>query len=433
MYRQVSQLQRQGLLAEACALAESCIQDGTADINLLRIYGMVMAEMLKQDAERCSFDAALNTLQKFSQSPFSADEIGVYHSLVEAMSIYIQRSSERPGSEQRLNKWFDLIQELPIHCAGFSYILLIKKVLKLKGWNRLGEFAYWCGISHLRAEDYVPFVTTSGNKIMSLAEQLSIRIAKYLIETRQEELIVDFIPQLKALYQAHPDYTYPPYFLTQLYLLIDDHEQAHRTLIPFVRKKSRDFWVWQLMAEIETDLSNQVVYYAKAIQCGSRKEEMLVSLYEDAAKVMVEAKQFPLAKWLVDRVREIRYRNKWRETDSLRELASQSWYATAIPCRDTQWLQQQADNAEILALGGVQKPRNKRKEHAKPAKVSNFRGKLRIAPAGYGFVHDDQLGDIYVPIELVATHCSGDMLSGQAREKFDKKKQRMSFVAQKIN
>ncbi len=433
MYKQVAQLQRQGQLDEACALAQTILQDGNADANVLRIYGMVLADIIKRESEKYYFDSALNALQLFSLTPLPEDEVGVYNHLTESLSIFITRLTERTGYEQRLNRCFDLITPLPIRTAGFSYILLVKKVLKLKAWTRQGEFAYWCGLNHLRAEDYEPFVTTSGNKIMSLAEQLSIRIAKYLVETKQVDKIAEFIPQLSELYQAHPEYTYPPYFLTQLYLLIDDREQAKATLLPFVRKKSRDFWVWQRMAEVENNLTDKVTYYAKAIHCGSRKEEMLLSLYEDAANVMVQMGLLPFAKWLADRACEIRYRNRWRESDVLRTLMSESWYATVTATKDDQWLQEKANQAEIIALGRVQHAVSKQKSRMPQTKKQAFSGKLKIAHAGYGFVHDNQLGDIYVPQELVTAHRHGEIVSGLAKEKFDKKKQRMSLVAQTIH
>ena len=66
-------------------------------------------------------------------------------------------------------------------------------------------------------------------------------------------------------------------------------------------------------------------------------------------------------------------------------------------------------------------------------KKQAFSGKLKIVHAGYGFVHDNQLGDIYVPQELVTAHHHGEIVSGLAKEKFDKKKQRMSLVAQTIH
>jgi hypothetical protein len=433
MYKQVAQLQRQGQLDEACKLAQNILQEDRADANVLRIYGMVLADIIKRESEKYYFDAALNALQLFSLIPLPKDEVAVYKQLTDSLSIFFIRLTERPGYEQRLNRCFDLITPLPIHAAGFSYSLLVKKVLKLKTWTRLGEFAHWCGLSHLRAEDYESFVTTSGNKIMSLAEQLSIRIAKYLAETKQLDKIVEFIPQLSELHQTHPEYTYPPYFLTQLYLLIDNREQAKATLLPFVRKKSRDFWVWQRMAEVESHLDKKVTYYAKAIHCGSRKEEMLLSLYEDAADIMAQTSFFPFAKWLTDRAREIRYRNRWRESDVLKTLMSEPWYATTTANKDDQWLQEKANQAEIIALGRVQHPAPKQKSRMPQAQRQAFSGKLKIAPAGYGFVHDNQLGDIYVPLELAASHRHGETVSGLAKEKFDKKKQRMSLVAHTIN
>ncbi|MBQ5819400.1 MAG: hypothetical protein IIW32_06040 [Bacteroides sp.] len=433
MYRQVAQLQRLGQLDEACQLAQTHIQDGNADTNLLRINGMVLADIIKRDSERYFFDAALSTLHLFVQTPLPADEIAVYNHLVDSLSIFITRLTERPGYEQRLNRCFDLITNLPIYTVGFSFILFVKKVLKLKGWNRLGEFAYWCGLIHLRDEDYKPFKTNSGNQIMSLAEQLSIRIAKYLIETKQLDKIADFIPQLQDLYQVHPEYTYPPYFLTQLYLLVDDREQAMATLLPFVRKKSRDFWVWQRMAEVESNLDNKVTYYAKAIHCGSRKEEMLVSLYLDAALIMLQANHLAFAKWLVDKTREIRHRNNWHDTAELSDMIHQAWYHTTTALKDDQWLQEKANEAEIIALGRVQRPTSKQAPRTSKAKQQHFSGKLRIASGGYGFVHDNQLGDIFIPTELLASHHHGERITGLAKEKFDKKKQRMSLAAYKIN
>ena len=94
---------------------------------------------------------------------------------------------------------------------------------------------------------------------------------------------------------------------------------------------------------------------------------------------------------------------------------------------------EQASRAELLALGKVQNNSNARNNHYQPSKPKNYRGRLKIAPAGFGFVHDDQLGDIFVPQELVTSHRHGEVVSGRAKEKYDKKKQRMSLVAQTIN
>ena len=127
MYRQVAQLQRLGQLDEACQLAQTHIQAGNADTNLLRINGMVLSDIIKRDSERYFFDAALSTLHLFAQTPLPADEIAVYNHLVDSLSIFITRLTERPGYEQRLNRCFDLITNLPIYTVGFSFILFVKK------------------------------------------------------------------------------------------------------------------------------------------------------------------------------------------------------------------------------------------------------------------------------------------------------------------
>lgn len=430
MLQQLLTLKRTHQLDAAFALAQPLVHDDSCDQTFLRTYGVLLGEMLLRDAQAKQFNQCMQWLDFFKQSSFPEDEIGVYRTLVDALRVFVEQLPEDNRSERYLSSMLDSIQTLPLHVAGISYSIFVAKTLKCKHFSRLGEFAYWCGLDHLQAKDFLPFQTTSGVKIISLAEKLSNAIAKYLLESKQKDLIADFIPKLQALYSAHPDYVYPPYYLTLLYMEIGEYDEAQQVLLPFIRKKSRDFWVWQLMAKLHSDIETKLACLCKAIVCGSRKEEMLVSLYEEAAGVFKQANELAMAKWLYNRAITLRQSNNWRISHELMDITRQNWYISTSENKNNTFLTQEAEKAELFVLGKIQ---SKRSTKCHPNDKRSFQGKIKKNAAGFGFVRDTKLGDIFIPAHLAANLQDGSIVRGKAIEKMDPKKQRLSLAAIKIN
>lgn len=432
MLLQFLSLKRDQRYDEAIALVQPLLHDDNCDANLRRAYGVLLAEKIEQEVRVRQYDHAMEWLDLFTQANFPEDEVGVYKQLTDALRSLVKQLAPLGASAQKhLDAMFDRIQTLPLHVTGINFSIFITFTLKCKQWTRCNEFAYWCGWEHLMPNDFKPFLTQSGQKILAQAEKICIRMANYLLDNKLHDEIPAFIPRLTKLYNEHPEYTYPPYYLTLLYIELGQLDSARETLMPFIRKKSRDFWVWQLMAQVQEQPEAKLACYCKALLCGSRKEEMLVKLYAEAANAFLQNGRLPLAKWLIDQVCAIRRKMNWHISHELINLTRQAWYRSIIAAKDEAYIQEQAQKAEILVLGHVQKPKNNRQSSNDTAKP--FSGKLKKTPKGFGFVRDTHLGDIYIPARLAEKLTDGALVCGKAQEKLDTKKNKMGYAAIKIH
>lgn len=432
-YREISHLKNTGCIEEAYVKARQCIECEEADVNIIRIFASISLQLIQQYIAQKKWNECLCKIADFALLDIPTDETGIYKNIVTGLRAFVNKLVESPHPNLSLmDQCFESIYPLSLHYAGLDYTLFVKSVLKLKTWQRLNEFAFWCGIDHLREDDFIPYKLENGRQIMALAEQLSIKIAKYLIDQKNIEKIKEFIPKLESLYQANPRYTYPPYFLTQLYVVIGDTNSAKRVLLPFIQKKSRDFWVWQRMAELYDNLEDKIMFYCKAIECGSRKPEMLSGLYEQSAIVFIKNKNWKMAKWLIQSACSIRANNHWHISPELLDLTRQSWYTETPSQYDESFVMEQSKKAEQMALGRAQNNRNKQPK-APNNESKKFSGKIKITHRGFGFVHDATIGDVFIPESLTQSIVDDMCIRGIAKKKFDKKKQQWSYAAIKLN
>ena len=126
------------------------------------------------------------------------------------------------------------------------------------------EFFQWTGFDRFLEEDFEPF-ETNGRKIMSFVEQVIIAYAKVLLKGEHveddgimstkinEEKTALFLNFIDIVIEEHPDFQYSLYYKSKLLLALERFENAKKSLVPFVKMKKNDFWVWDLLGEAYGD------------------------------------------------------------------------------------------------------------------------------------------------------------------------------------
>jgi hypothetical protein len=139
---------------------------------------------------------------------------------------------------------------------------------------------------------------------MAIAEQAYIAYAKHLLpkQTQSGEKIFNkekaeaFLPVLSQIVEDYPQFQYPAYFNAKLLLALGDNENMLESLLPFAKKKSNNFWVWDILSEAFSN-NEEIVFacYCKALSCKS-PEEMLVNLRQKMASLLISRKLYDEAK-----------------------------------------------------------------------------------------------------------------------------------------
>lgn len=344
-FKDINEIRRNGNLQQAYEIAKQALESYPNDIWFKRAMSWVLYDKSRTE------NNIINIVNEVVALGFDSNDEGMF------FENFVWNIAKNVSNQQQYSSYInDLFNAIkPLHfaaSAGYTYLFKTFHTFRNE-WPAYIDFCEWWNFENFLPKDYEPFRTPSGKNIMSIVEQAYIGYAKALLSNNDTEKIKNFIPKLKNLSEAHRNYQYPPYFLAKLYLKINDNTSAQTTLLPFVRNKSNDYWVWQTLGDACNDEEQRFYCYCKALTCNC-KPEMLVTLKEEFAKILVKKELFDNAKTEIEQILEIRKQRAWKISDSLMNLTSTDWYKTAQKLNDNNNLyHQHASKAEEITFADL--------------------------------------------------------------------------------
>jgi hypothetical protein len=207
----------------------------------------------------------------------------------------------------------------------------------------------------LEVADFEPG-SIDGKNIPSLAERIFIAYAKSLIkESVSSEKILEVIRELvEPILEPYSHMQYVPYFKAKLLLKIGNASEGMTAFLPFARKKQREFWVWQVMAECHQDQQDlHLSCLCKALTCKT-KPEFLCGIKERITPVLLEKGENNWAKSELDDLIRIRTKNGWGLRSNHQKMLQQTWYISAHTLVLGHHYQPYALNASKLLEGSLE-------------------------------------------------------------------------------
>lgn len=359
-FQEISNARKGGNIDEAWKLADTWLEEvkleGSDEETLWakRAMSWVLYDMLKRATENDSIDDALKILEQVKALAMPDGETMFFEKITWAAVSLVAKVNKLSSSQsnlgekntQRVYGIFSSLKELPLSKPSQEASVLIANLHRgLK--NHIGylELIDWFGIENLRFEDHQPYVMDNGKKIMSLAEQVYGNYSRLLASGEEmdeidgfvmpkgtrvhdEDKISKTIEILTKVLQKHPDLKFTRYFLYSLYNAIEQPDEAKKVIIPFVKKQSGEFWVWDKLGDAESDRTKKIACYCRALQAKA-PDEFLVKIRRKLAKLLVEEKLYDEAKTELHKHIAVMEQNGWGLSKMVLEMKETSWYTTA--------------------------------------------------------------------------------------------------------
>ena len=315
---------------------------------------------LKRD--QGSHDAFLETLSKIIELKMPENENLFYEQFCWAIGGHNFKISKSELSNtdkfNAVNLIFEAIKSLKLAPSkGYSFLLksfhnAFKEISSDDSFNNnivintsksYVEVFQWAGFESFLAEDYEPF-EINGRKIMSFVEQVIIGYAKVLLKGEPEHLqgggvlsakineekTAQFLNFIDILIDEHPEFQYSLYYKSKLLLALEKFEDAKKSLIPFVKMKKNDFWVWDLLGEAYADDANmQIACVCKALTLNT-KESFLVKVHQKLADLLVGKELYTEASVEVLNSITIRKKNDWKINNELIKYTHLDWFKKEV-------------------------------------------------------------------------------------------------------
>jgi hypothetical protein len=203
--------------------------------------------------------------------------------------------------------------------------------LKLQVHDYVVSFIEWWGLDNLLSEDYQETKGKNDRHFSSLAEMAYIRYAKAILALNDTTRIETFIPKIGTLAEAHPTMYYASYYYAKLLLAIGNgSQQTVTTVLPFIRKKQNDFWVWAFLAEFYNDPDTQLACYLRASHTPSAKEMFLCKTHTHLISLYLSREEYSRAKYHLDRATKCYLSNGWRMPSELERYTHEAWVNNTV-------------------------------------------------------------------------------------------------------
>ncbi|MFT3681237.1 MAG: hypothetical protein QM791_13255 [Ferruginibacter sp.] len=338
--KEIKELRQAGRLEEALTLAKAELESEPDNIWAKRNISWVYYDYLKQSSSPEHFDAFISWLNEIKHLQLPVDEKMLFEQLcwqVGKMAFGLLKAN--PVEVHKIISLFESIESIQFPKPSEGYSFLFKGLHKaLKETDRYVQFADWWDFKNFMPGDFQKEKMTNGKEVMAIAEQAYIAYAKHLLpkQTQFGEMVFDkekamaFLPILSDIVDTYPQFQYPAYFNAKLLLALGDKDHMLSALLPFAKKKRNDFWVWEILAEAFSDDSGKVfACYCKALSCKS-PEEMLVSLRQKMAGLLISKKLYNEAKTEIELLVEARNSHGFKIPNEVINWQSQDWYKTAV-------------------------------------------------------------------------------------------------------
>ena len=320
-----------GEIEEAYEIALQDWQNSPDDVWTQREVGWALYYLIKNDVEnkqKEAFYEHLDKLGELSLLDLTGDSM-IYENVLWKLAEFVKNIHVED---------FATVSEFFVKIQGYTFLpsrpysLLLQNSIKFEGWNQLADFIDWWNLDNLLPEDYEQFKLENGRKIMSLAERAFIAYSKALLKLGDQARIAAFLPKIEALMDAHPEMLYPGYFCGKLLIAQGaGKEEALRKVVPFVRKKSNEFWAWQLMSDIFRDEPDkQLACLLRAVHCQTQ-ESFLGKIRIRLAENYIQRQDYPRAKYNIDKVSACYLQQGWKLPGQLQQWSWQNWLQTVQP------------------------------------------------------------------------------------------------------
>jgi len=338
--KEIKALRQSGELEAALNMAKNELESDPENIWAKRNISWVFFDYLKLSAETQNIEDFIVWLQEIQHLGLPATEKLLFDNLAWKIgSIVFKYYGSGNAEYQNVLKLRDLAMSFEYTKPSECYCFLYKAFHKaLKDTDGYLLFADWWNFNHLRVEDFEKEKLENGREIMSIAEQAYIAYSKQLLpkQTQHGEVIFnkekaeEFLPVLSQIVEDYPQFQYPAYFNAKLLLALGNKDNVLESLLPFAKKKRNDFWVWEILAEAFSSDSEKVfACYCKALSCKS-PDEMLVSLRQKMASILISRKLYNEARTEIDLLVQARTEHVFKIPPEITNWQGMDWYKTAV-------------------------------------------------------------------------------------------------------
>jgi tetratricopeptide (TPR) repeat protein len=397
----VTILRKEGKLVEALNMAREIIAIDANDIWNIRAYGWALHDSIK-GALSTNQQLAQELLKEFKQLRLPEDEDLLikrrqYFSNLddplfkiiqsakvksknkeykEALKLYREVVAKAPDSVEANEglAWelWRIVKDSSKAGDTQSFIAALKEYLSLRAVNkpsdihsRILDSATWGAkivpdyidfvkrwdLQYLQSKDYAPQISQKDGKSYDSTVE---RVIKALNQAGKKHMAsADFEWISKFIgdnYEKFPHQEWFPYYYGKALSKTDDKLKARGILMPIVRVKQSEFWVWDVLASTYTEPDVKIACFCASLLCKVKKDSFRVNVHSELGTILFEQKLLAEAKREYMQAIDIYNNEEWKIPEAIINIQAADWFEQTDAAPDNAGLYKEHEPAahEIL-------------------------------------------------------------------------------------
>ena len=208
------------------------------------------------------------------------------------------------------------------------------------------RFLRWWDPRNFRESDWLRQINGE-KKYDSLVEQTIRGIAKTFEEEQDHGAAQNGAEFILAHVSKYLDQEWFQYYAGEALLWMGRADEARKLLLPVLRVKAGEFWVWHILARtFPSGDPHRLSCLCKSMACTVKGPEFLLNVRVDLADELAASGHHDLARHEIQCVVDLRNARGWSVRDRLKELLGAEWFANATPCEDRDAYARWAEDAQ---------------------------------------------------------------------------------------
>lgn len=215
-----------------------------------------------------------------------------------------------------------------------SILQLAAKLGGNSNFSLISFVKYW-QLDNLRTDDYHPYINNKGDKYPSLAEKVIQQAVKEAVNTGDVTNINYILPYLNDGMHRFPENIWLKLNNAKALIKLGQYDQALSFAIEVTRAKVNDYWAWELLGDVNSELNELVSLscYCKALLCHS-EDKFTGKVRLKLAKHMASQGEFSEAKHEIEHVISSKVKDGVKIPEEVEGILVTDWY-DAFPAAES--------------------------------------------------------------------------------------------------
>ena len=236
-----------------------------------------------------------------------------------------------PATVAKCRRHLNDYLKLGIAGPELLHSLILQQALRLASHDhlRLVAFLQLWKLEHLRPDDFEGRKTGDGKVYPSLAEGVARRACHEALASKRRDEMQFLLPFVQRVMESSPDNVWLQLDTVKLLRELGRTGEARALATDFARKKASEYWTWELLGDLESDVALRLSCYATALTCS--QDDNFVSKVRLKFAEIVSSEHPNEARFEVERVLAPDNPSGRGVRNNAEQLSKTAWFSAATP------------------------------------------------------------------------------------------------------